>query len=241
MARLYVDTPLGGEVLEIADRDAHYLGHVLRLRRGDSLIVFNGAGEERVATVERLTRNDALIRLRETVEPQPPSRLELTLLQGLVKADAMDAVIQKATELGVTSIVAAATEYGVVKHKPDRERNRLRHWSRIAASACEQSGRHRPPDISLASSLADAVTMLPMRGLRLALHNAAPKKLRDLGNDEATVSLAIGPEGGFGDRDLAVLERASFKLVGLGPRILRTDTAAIAACTIAQLKWGDFS
>jgi 16S rRNA (uracil1498-N3)-methyltransferase len=240
LTRLYLDAELAGDAATIGDREAHYLSHVLRLRKGHSLIVFNGRGRERVAMIKLLTRREAAVSLGESVTPQPASSLELTLIQALVKAEAMDAIVQKATELGVTTIVVTRTEFSVIRLDEERGARRLQQWERIAATACEQSGRHYLPAIRLAPDLESAAGMPQAAGLKLALHNRAPPRLRQSPHPTPVVTLAVGPEGGFGAQDVAVLSRAGFEFTGLGSRILRADTAATVACGLAQMLWGDF-
>src|SRR5690606_9528735 len=145
--RLFLERELGGERLPLGEREAHYLGHVLRLRNGDRLVAFDGRGTERVAIVRALGRRGAELELGETLEPLPESPLELVLVQALVKSDAMDWIVQKATELGVRAIAPVYSEFSVVKLEEERSERRVEHWSRIARSACEQSGRHVPPTV----------------------------------------------------------------------------------------------
>ena len=125
--RLFVDRELAGESLSLDEREAHYIGHVLRLKRGDELVAFNGRGTERGAVVSSLRRHDAELTLKGTLSPLPAPRLELTIIQGLTKADAMDLVVQKTTELGVSAILPVYTELGVVKLDQERIERRVEH------------------------------------------------------------------------------------------------------------------
>ena len=148
LPRLFVEHELDGDTVTLDEREAHYLGHVLRLKRGDSLVAFNGRGTERVAAIGALQRRGAVLELNAVHTPLPESRLELTLIQALPKSDAMDLVVQKATELGVQTIVPAITEFSVVRLDTERSERRVDHWRKIARSSCEQCGRHRPPTIA---------------------------------------------------------------------------------------------
>jgi 16S rRNA (uracil1498-N3)-methyltransferase len=240
--RLHVDKPLLGDEIALDSRQAHYLRQVLRLKSGGTVVVFDGHGNERVAAIAKLTREGAHLRVTEVAEPIPESALELNLVQAVAKADAMDLIIQKATELGVRSISPVITEFSVVKLDAKRAERRREHWHRIAQSACEQSGRHGPPAIDEPRPLADCLGDLPVGGRRLVLD---PRATGRFGHDASAhepglpLRLLIGPEGGFSHRDLDVAARAGFEPVGFGPRILRAETAAIAACALAQALWGD--
>lgn len=237
--RLFVDAELGSRRVSIGEREAHYLGRVLRLRRGDALVVFNGRGSERRATIERLERKRAEVALTDTLDPLPEPATEITLIQALVKSDAMDTIVQKATELGVHTIHAVKTDFSVVKLDAERAERRVAHWARVARSACEQSGRHRPPEIRAAGRLADLLRALPDTGRRIVFHpEAAPLEACEA-PPKTRVCVLLGPEGGLSPPDLEAIDAAGFARFRLGPRILRADTAAIAACAIVQRLWGD--
>lgn len=237
--RLFVDADLGGGRVELGEREAHYVGRVLRLRRGDPLVVFNGRGGERSGRIEHLERRRAAIALEVELQPLAEPPTSLTLIQALVKSDAMDTIVQKATELGVSTIRVVRTDFSVVKLDADRAVRRLEHWSRVARSACEQSGRHRPPEIHAPGRLADVLETLPEQGPRIVFHPDAPALEGCATAPEQHVCVLLGPEGGFSDADLETIDAAGFARFCLGPRILRADTAAIAACTLTQRLWGD--
>src|SRR5215468_9761740 len=158
--RLFLERDLSGDKLALDEGEAHYLGHVLRLKRGDELVAFNGLGTERLASVVSLQRRGAELELRATGDALPASRLELTLVQALPKSDAMDLIVQKATELGARAIVPVYTEFGVVKLDAERAERRVEHWRKIAQSACEQCGRHTPPTIAAPAELASCIDAL---------------------------------------------------------------------------------
>jgi 16S rRNA (uracil1498-N3)-methyltransferase len=238
-SRLFVDAPLDRPVLPLSDDQAHYLSRVLRCRQGDSLVVFNARGEEREATIESFAKRHSVLALGRTLEALPESPAGIVLLQALVKSDAMDLIVQKATELGVAGVLAFPTDFGVVHLDGERRAQRLTHWQRIAVSACEQSGRHRPPDFALFDSLDAAVAALPPDTLRIACHPGAARPLERALVAGGRPAIALGPEGGFSPDEARYLESAGFALAVLGPRILRAETAAIAACAIAQWLAGD--
>jgi 16S rRNA (uracil1498-N3)-methyltransferase len=237
--RLFLERDLSGDKLALDEREAHYLGHVLRLKRGDELIAFNGLGMERWANVGSLQRRGAELELRATLDALLESRLELTLVQALPKSDAMDLIVQKATELGARAIVPVCTEFSVVKLDAERAERRVEHWRKIARSACEQCGRHVPPTIGAPGPLPEALEALAAADTRLALDLDARVRLADVAVPERHVAVAVGPEGGFGTNDWRHLDAARFARVGLGPRVLRAETAALAVCAVAQSLWGD--
>jgi 16S rRNA (uracil1498-N3)-methyltransferase len=237
--RLYLERDLSGDTLALDEREAHYLGHVLRLKRGDELVAFDGLGTERWASVGSVLRRGAELELRATVAALPASRLELTLVQALPKSDAMDLIVQKATELGASAIVPVYTEFSVVKLDAERAQRRVEHWRKIAQSACEQCGRHVPPAIRAPGPLSETLRALADVDARLALDPDASASLASAIEQPRRVAVAVGPEGGFGAGDWRHIDAALFARVGLGPRVLRAETAALAVCAIAQSLWGD--
>ena len=237
--RLFVDRDLDGDTLPLDEGEAHYLAHVLRLQRGDELIVFNGRGEERHALVSAVQRRSAVLALRAGHPSLPESPLDLTLVQALPKADAMDLIVQKATELGARTIVPVYAEFSVVRIEGERLDRRVEHWRRIAQSACEQSGRHAPPQILVPVPLNDGVRDLPRDVAKLALDPTAGARFAATPRAPHSLAVAVGPEGGFAQADWLHLDAAGFTRVTLGSRVLRAETAAITACAIAQAQWGD--
>jgi 16S rRNA (uracil1498-N3)-methyltransferase len=237
--RLFIDAALNDDRLRVGEREAHYLSHVLRLKAGGDVVVFNGRGKERLATVSSLARRGPELRLGATLEPLDEPPLDLVLVQALLKSDAMDAVVQKATELGVRALCAVKTDFSVIKLDAERAARRVGHWERIARSACEQSGRHRPPSIRAAATLDACLAELPAKSARIVFHRGVERSLSSIEPGTSTVCLLVGPEGGLSPADLEIAERFDFVRVGLGPRILRADTAAMTVCSAAQLLWGD--
>jgi 16S rRNA (uracil1498-N3)-methyltransferase len=237
ITRLFIDAPLAGGTLSLDAEQAHYLGRVLRCREGQSIVAFNAQGEEREAAIRSLAKRNPLIELGDRLAPLPESALRICLLQALVKSDAMDLIVQKATELGVDRILAVKTEFSVVRLDAERRASRVAHWRRIALSACEQSGRHRPPALETFDSLDAAVAAIPPDSARIAFTLGATAPLAR--PTAASVCVAIGPEGGFSPPESARLEAAGFGMHWLGPRTLRAETAALAACAGLQLLAGD--
>ena len=240
--RLFLEGNLTDRSVELSDHQSHYLRHVLRLRSGDSLVLFNGLGDERHAVVNTLSRQRSNVKITQTAEPLPESPLELSLIQAVAKADAMDLIIQKSAELGVRSISPVLTDFSVVKLDDSRAARRTEHWRKIAQGACEQCGRHYPPTVHPPRKLLDGLARVPPEDTRVALQPGSPDTLHGLELGEGRrLCILVGPEGGLSNTDLERADGAGFRRVSVGPRILRAETAALAACTIAQALWGDLA
>ncbi len=243
--RVYVPGPLTADTaLSLPAPAAGHVAKVLRLRAGAALTVFDGRGGEWSAVIERVTGGAVTVRTgaHDAVERESP--LRVTLLQSLARGEKMDWVLQKATELGVARIVPVATTRSVVQLDAERAGRRLEHWQGIVAAACEQCGRNRLPEVLPPQSLqaACALASLSPAGVRLVLAPGATVSLAaavEAGARE--VGLLIGPEGGLSESELRVAVQAGFVAVALGPRVLRTETASIAALGVLQLVAGDFS
>lgn len=243
--RVHVPAPLAsGERLRLPEAAAAHVARVLRLAAGDALAVFDGRGAEHEALIESVKggRVEVLVGARRAAATGRESPLRVTLLQALARGEKMDWVLQKATELGVARIVPVATERSVVQLDGERAGKRLAHWQGVVASACEQCGRSLLPEVLAPQALEAAAASAPP-GLRLVLSPdaslplAAALAARPEPGDG--VSLLIGPEGGLTAAEIAKALRAGFVAVTLGPRVLRTETAAIAALGILQALAGD--
>tara|TARA_B100000029_G_scaffold509343_1_gene598320 strand:+ start:5595 stop:6362 length:768 start_codon:yes stop_codon:yes gene_type:complete len=244
IARLFVKTALTGESITLNTNQTHYLRQVLRLRSGDPLLLFNGMGDERHARVETLARSGCKIRITDISQPLPESPLRLSLLQSIAKADAMDLIIQKSAELGVSSVFPILSSFSVVKIDEGRVARKIAHWEKIAQSACEQSGRHCPPIIHAPINFRDILGNIPSTATCIVLRPGSSKTLQSFSQNFPHISdlyMLIGPEGGFSPSELEDAKKADFHFIDLGTRILRTETAALAACTLAQYLWGDLS
>jgi len=234
--RLFVNDTLGSGIeLQLGREQAHYLGRVLRLHNGDALTVFNGDNGEFDARVTSLAKNSATVVVDAPVQTATESALKTHLVQGISRGDRMDFVVQKATELGVKRITPVFTEYGVVKLDQARAAKRIDHWQSVAISACEQSGRIRPPLIDgpidlnswFGAGAKEADTDLILRpGAAIALSSIAAPVTK--------VCLLIGPEGGFSDDELLAFKAAGFRSASLGCSVLRVDTAVSAALSVVQ-------
>ena len=239
--RIHVPRPLQpGHKVELPAQAGEHIARVLRLDRGHPLRLFNGDGGEYTGEIDSLSKRVVTARVLEAfAAPERESPLRITLGQGIARGDRMDWILQKATELGVARIVPLITDRTEVKLDAERAARRLAHWQGVLASACEQCGRNRMPELHQPVHLADWAAAIAGRpGLRLALDPHGDAVVRELSiDDEAT--LAVGPEGGLSAHDLAMLQRTGFRSLRLGPRILRTETAGLAALAALQAIHGD--
>src|SRR5450755_2146478 len=239
LTRVFVDGTLTpGAIVELARDTASHLAKVLRARSGDELILFNGDGREFTGTIEavRGSRVSASIGAARSIDRESP--FMLTLVQCVPRGDRMDFIVQKATELGVGCIVPVLSQRSVVRLDAAQAESKAAHWRAVIVNACEQCGRNRLPAIDTPVPLLNYLGSSPSASARLVLapdleSAATPSDLH------ASVEIAIGPEGGFADDELAAFRIAGFVRVKLGPRILRTETAAIAALTWLQTRFGD--
>lgn len=237
--RIYQSLPLvSGQTVQLDAQATIHLTRVLRLKKGDDLVVFNGEGGEFRATVESVERRSANIRLGDFVNRSVESCLELVLVQGISRGERMDYTIQKAVELGVSRIVPVRTERTVVNLSGDRLQRRREHWQAIAINACEQCGRTIIPGVSAIMSLHDWLDE-PNEGAMFVLYHRAKPGLGQLVNSPDLVTLLIGPEGGLSDAEITAARSAGYCPLRLGERVLRTETAAVTALSILQWLWGD--
>ena len=241
LKRLHIDNTLSsGDEVQLDEEMARYLGRVLRLRVGDSLSAFNAKDGEFEASIAAISKSAATLALGEHRESGAESPLKVHLVQGISRGERMDFVVQKATELGVKRVSPVLTEYGVVKLAADRADKRREHWQKVATSACEQCGRIRPPLIDVPVPLRTWFGGQPKdTDSDLVLRPGARTALTSLGAPKTKVCILIGPEGGLSPVEYEDAAVAGFTDVSLGPRILRTETAAIAAIAVMQSLWGD--
>lgn len=228
----------GGSVTLGGDAANHVL-RVLRLRTGDELVLFDGSGTDYQGEVTGLGRDQVTVRVGAGREVAGESPLAVTLLQGICRGPHMDTVIQKATELGVAVIRPLLTERSVVRLDDDQAGRKQEHWQRVAIAAAEQSGRSRVPEVHEARRFEEAVPGMPDLTARLLL-DPGGASLRTLGPLTSPVGLLVGPEGGLTEGERRLAADFGFAAVRLGPRILRTETAALAAISAMHALWGDF-
>jgi len=237
VSRLYLDQPLStGEEIGLDARGRHYVQQVLRLRVGQTLTLFNGDGNDYSAELLSAGRRDCRVRVGPVTRTEPSSPLRLRLAIGISRGERMDFAIQKSVELGVHAITPLHTERSLVQLEGERLKKRLEHWRGVVVSACEQSGRARIPRLRTPVPLDDWLSTHPQG---LLLFHGAERSLADLPPPGEDLSLLIGPEGGLSEAERGRALAAGFSAVLLGPRILRTETAPLAALAAIQVLWGD--
>jgi 16S rRNA (uracil1498-N3)-methyltransferase len=236
--RIYQATSLSvGQQIALDKISAHHLTRVLRMQDNQQIILFNGEGGEFHAHLV-LHGKFVMAHIDQFFDRNSESLLRITLLQGISKGERMDICIQKAVELGVNKIVPVICQRTVVNIKGERSEKKLHHWQGIVINACEQSGRIRVPQLLEPVKLNDALN-LPDLGLKLTLSPEAATSLPQISATEKNITLLIGPEGGLDAREIQQAQDHGFQSIRMGPRILRTETAAIAAITALQMLRGD--
>lgn len=232
-----------GRVCALPPPQAHHALGVLRLTTGDALTLFNGDGAEYDAMVAAVGKSAVSVKIGERRPADRESRLEIVLGQALSSGERMDYTVQKAVELGVAAIHPLAAARSVVRLDAERAAKRVSHWQSVAISACEQCGRNRIPPVAPVVPLEAWLAQHGMRhtgALRVLLSPQAATRLRDLPRPDGAIVLLAGPEGGCTQEEEARARASGYTLVRLGPRVLRTETAAVAALAAMQALWGDF-
>ena len=240
LTRVYVDAPLEpGARLSLTGGAAGHLTRVLRLRAKAALTLFNGRGGQYAASIERVHGNKVTVAVGEHKPIERESPFPLTLAQGVSRGERMDLVVQKATELGVARLVPVLTERSIVRLDEEQSDRKSSHWRAIAIAACEQCGRNRLPEVALPARLHEFLRQPAGDSVRLLLSPSATQRIEDVPRPAHGVTVLIGPEGGLSDAEQEDALTAGFTAVNLGPRVLRTETAAIAALTLLQREFGD--
>jgi 16S rRNA (uracil1498-N3)-methyltransferase len=240
LTRLFVDLPLKpGALISLPKDTAQHIVKVLRARAGDAVVLFNGGGEDFEGALETVRGNQVTVALSAARAVHSESPLSLTLLQSVARGEKMDWIVQKATELGVARIVPVLSQRSVVRLDAAASGAKQKHWQAVAVSAAEQCQRARIPVVEAPRQLLNYLGELPAGDeLRLLLWPGAAAPWP--GGTVNGAILAVGPEGGFAAEELAGFELAGFRPLSLGPRILRTETAALAALCFMQTRFGDF-
>jgi 16S rRNA (uracil1498-N3)-methyltransferase len=243
LTRVFVEQRLvAGKGVGLPEQAGLHLTRVLRLAPGAPVTLFDGHGGEYAGTLERDGKKWwAKVGSHDPVERESP--LDITLLQGVARGERMDLIVQKATELGVARIVTVLAERSVVKVDAKQRDRKREHWQAVAVSACEQCGRNRVPGVSDPRSLGDAIAALPADSARCLLAAEGGESLADFAarSRGKSVVLLIGPEGGIADNERMFALANGFVACRLGPRILRTETAGLAALAALQAVAGDFA
>lgn len=226
-----------GEDVQLEAQASHHISRVLRMREGRPLIVFNGEGGQYQATITTLNKKSVTIHLNGFSHENHQSPLKTELAIALSKGDRMEWVIQKATELGIHKIVALHTENAQVKLSPDRAQKKQLQWQQIAISACEQCGRNQIPEVCPIIPINEWLQQCDA-DKKLVLHHRSSGRLAE--NKPSSVALLIGPEGGLSNAEIKQALAYNFEALTLGPRVMRTETAPLAALSVLQYRWGDF-
>lgn len=239
--RVFIDQPLTCNTrIELPAQASHYLSKVLRRRSGQPLHVFNGEGGYYSARLAASSGRSLFVEVLQYHAYDCESPVSITLAQGISRGPRMDYTLQKAVELGATRIVPVASEFSNVRLDAERTQRRLEHWRGIIVGACEQSGRNRLPELFPSVSFPDWIREEP-GALRLILHHRASGGVGALSRDMRPVVLLCGPEGGFSEAEIRAAVEAGYIEIRIGPRVLRTETAAVAALAACQSRWGDLA
>lgn len=240
ISRLYIPVSLNvGQSISLDEDSAHYLRSVLRLKQDAEIILFNGQGGEYLATLTEVSRKTVRVNIDQWLERSVESSLLINFGLGISRGDRMDWAVQKSVELGVNTITPLLTSRCNVQVKADKEAQKLSHWQKIAQHASEQSGRTLVPALNPIVELEKWITT--QQGLKIFLDPYAEHTLKQLQPEQNHVTLLSGPEGGFTQTEREQAKAAGFIPVSLGKRILRTETAALAALAAVQMLWGDFA
>jgi 16S rRNA (uracil1498-N3)-methyltransferase len=238
--RIFSEGPLAaGSTIALSPAGAYHVARVLRMRPGAPLIVFDGSGTDHQAEITEVDGDRVSVHLRSHTPGTGESPLRITLVQGISRSERMDWTLQKATELGATAIAPVLTARSVVRLDDKQSARKQTHWRGIVIGACEQCGRSRIPTVAAPLALRDYFATVRKDGMRLVLSPSAPASLAGIASLPSKVELLIGPEGGLDDDEIAAAQKAGFMPVRLGPRVLRTETAAVVALTVMQALWGD--
>lgn len=239
--RLYCPANLApGAILALPDSAAHHATRVLRMQAGDGVTLFNGNGQDYAAEIQRIAKDGVSVKVQACAAVARESSLNVTLAQAISSGDRMDFTLQKAVELGVTAIQPLAAERSVVKLAGERAERRREHWQNVVIAACEQSGRAVVPQVAAPMPLPHWLGTGRDYAAKLMLSPAAEHTLHDLPRPNGHICLLIGCEGGFAPGEVEAARHAGYTQARLGARVLRTETAALAALAAMQTLWGDF-
>ena len=241
MPRFYVDFALSPDsVVELSDNVVRHL-NVLRVKNTEEIVLFNGNGKSYPALPEVLEKRRASVRILREEATDNESPLNITLVQAVSSAERMDFTLQKSVELGVAEIRPVISERCVVRLSGERAEKRVARWQEIVVSACEQSGRNIVPKVLPLTTYAQALQQLPQETTKLLMSLNRAQKLSDIRPQSGKVVFMVGPEGGWTEKEEQQAFDAGFQSVTLGKRVLRTETASLAAIAAMQTLWGDFA
>lgn len=241
MPRFYVDFALSPDsVVELPDDVVRHL-NVLRVKNTEEIVLFNGNGKAYPALPEVLEKRRASVRILREEATDNESPLNITLVQAVSAAERMDFTLQKSVELGVAEIRPVISERCVVRLSGERAEKRVARWQEIVVSACEQSGRNIVPKVLPLTTYAQALQQLPQETTKLLMSLNRAQKLSDVRPQSGKIVFMVGPEGGWTEKEEQQAFDAGFQSVTLGKRVLRTETASLAAIAAMQTLWGDFA
>ena len=240
ITRLYVEQSLvAGSELSLPADAAHHIGVVLRAQAGQPVVLFDGYGTEAQSVITECTRKQVCVRINSTENVNRESPLAIHLAIGVSRGERMEFVLQKSTELGVAAVTPLLFERSEVRLADERWQKKMAQWQKIMIGACEQSGRtalpilHAPTDLSTCLANDNSAQ-------RFVLHHRSDSGLSAQQEKPRSVLLVIGPEGGLSEKEIAAAQAAGCSALALGPRVLRTETAPLAAISVLQARWGDF-
>lgn len=226
-----------GTEIDLSDDVVQHVCRALRMKPQEPLILFNGDGSEYKARLTKVEKRSASAHIEESLNSKSESPLKVSIGQSLSRGERMDYAVQKSTEMGVREITPLFSERCEVKLPKERQGKRVNHWQQIAVSACEQSGRVIPPEIHMPSTL-ETWLKAQNADLKLVLHHHSEQPLQTM-DQPASVAILIGPEGGLTAAEVELAGEYGFKPLTLGPRVMRTETAPVAALTLLNYLWGD--
>ena len=235
-----------GDLVSITGKEANHIRNVLRMKKGEAVGIMDGKGRLWEAILEVLHYKEIKVRITKTLPPQPPSPIDINLTQALIKPHSMDNLIQKVTELGVSSISLFSSERTSVKIKPEHLNHKINHWKEIMKSACKQCGRATLPTLHPPLLFEELIKNAPSEGTLKVLLWEDERKA-DLKNLLRSIEplphivAVVGPEGGFTLREISLAREGGFHIVSLGKRVLRSETAAMSLISIIQYEWGDLN
>ncbi len=239
--RFYLPLPLSvGATVPLDDNSFNHAVRVLRLKPDATLVLFNGEGSAFKATITQISKRQAWVQITDSLSTKAESPLHVTLAQSISRSEKMDFTLQKAVELGAHTLQPLFTERSNIRLSGDRLARKIQHWHGIVIGACEQCGRNRLPILKNPVPLTDWLQQLAQPGLHLLLEPQAEQGLGSLALPSEPITLLIGSEGGLSNTELSLSKKAGFIGVRLGPRVLRTETAGLAALAAIQALWGDW-
>jgi len=241
LRRFFIDTPLSADMM-IQGTDAHHISKVLRLQVGHQIVVVSPDGSAATADIQSVTMDEVCVTLREIIAEDKEPPVNVYLAQGLPKSDKMDYIVQKAVELGIKGIYPMETEHCVVQYDQSKKKARRERWQKIAVEAAKQCGRSIVPMVEPVIGLSTLLSQLgPDAAIMMLYEGMAAQGLKQAlaGHPAKNYILLVGPEGGFSAREVAICREMGACIVTLGPRVLRTETAALAGVAIVMYEYGD--